>query len=293
MESFSKRINNYLSLVKFSHTIFALPFALLGFFTATSLPGNEFTLHLLIFVLLCMVFGRSAAMGFNRYADYRFDMLNPRTRSREIPSGKISPRSALIFVIINAILFIVAAGFINKMTLFLSPLALIIILGYSLAKRFTSFSHLFLGLALSLAPIGAYISVTGRFDPVPILYSFLVLCWVSGFDIIYSLQDSEFDIKNNLLSIPVKLGIKNSLYLSALLHLIAVVFVVLSGLKSGSGLLYWLGSTIFTIMLTIEHIIVKPGDRKSILKAFGTINSYAGVSFCTFAIADLYLPLSF
>ncbi len=293
MNSFVIRIQHYLSLVKFSHTIFAMPFALLGFFTAINTEGYSFTWRLLILVLLCMVFARNAAMGFNRYADHKFDRLNPRTASREIPKGIISPRAALVFVIGNSILFIAAAGFINRLTMFLSPVALVIILGYSLTKRFTSLSHFILGLALSLAPVGAYISVTGRFDIMPVLYSLVVLCWVAGFDIIYSLQDSEFDLSNKLLSMPVSLGIKQSLTLSAFLHLLAIILVTLSGLLSGAGLLYWLGNAVFTVMLVYEHIIVKPDDTRSISRAFGTINSYAGVSFCAFAIADLYFKLSF
>ncbi|MFO7852712.1 MAG: UbiA-like polyprenyltransferase [Bacteroidota bacterium] len=292
MNAFVKRIGNYLSLVRFSHTLFAMPFALLGFFTALNTEGYNFTWRLIILVLLCMVFARNAAMGFNRYVDYKFDSINPRTAKREIPSGVISPRSALLFVIINSILFIAAAALINRLTMFLSPLALIIILAYSLTKRFTSLSHFILGLALSLAPLGAYISVTGKFGLQPILYSLVVLCWVSGFDIIYSLQDSKFDIKNKLLSIPVRLGIKKSLMISSLLHLLAVAFVVLSGLVFNSGVLYWIGAIIFSLMLIYEHIIVKPDDIMSITKAFGTMNSYAGVSFCAFAIADLYLKLT-
>ena len=293
MNSFVTRIQNYLSLVRFSHTIFAMPFALLGFFTAINTESHNFTWRLLILILLCMIFARNAAMGFNRYADHKFDRLNPRTAGREIPRGIISTRSALVFVLVNSILFIVAAGFINRLTMFLSPVALIIILGYSLTKRFTSLSHFILGLALSLAPVGAYISVTGIFDIVPLLYSMVVLFWVSGFDIIYSLQDSEFDINNKLLSIPVSLGIKRSLILSSFLHLLAVVSVIISGLLSGAGLLYWMGTAVFSIMLVYEHIIVIPDDRASISRAFGTINSYAGVSFCVFAIVDIYFKLTF
>lgn len=289
MNSISGRISHYLSLVRFSHTIFAMPFALLGFFTAINTGGYQFTFRLLVLVLLCMVFARNAAMGFNRYADHKFDRLNPRTAGREIPAGIISPVSALIFVLINALLFIIAAGLINRLTLVLSPLALIIILGYSLTKRFTSLSHLVLGLALSLAPVGAYISVTGRFDTVPVIYSLVVLFWVSGFDIIYSLQDSGFDKKNSLLSLPVVLGVKRSLLLSFLLHILSIVFVVAAGFFSGSGYLYWAGTIIFSILLIWEHIIIRPDNRASILKAFGTINSYAGLIFCAFAIADLYL----
>ncbi|MBS0012239.1 MAG: putative 4-hydroxybenzoate polyprenyltransferase [Bacteroidales bacterium] len=292
MKLFVTRIRNYFSLVRFSHTIFAMPFALLGFFTGISTTPYGFTWRLLILVVLCMVFARNAAMGFNRYADHRFDRMNPRTAGREIPSGLISPRSALIFVIINSILFITATAFINRLTLFLSPLALAVILAYSLTKRFTSFSHIFLGLALSLAPTGAYISVSGKFDLVPVIYSLVVLCWVSGFDIIYSLQDTEFDLDNELFSVPAKLGIKQALILSGFLHSLAVVFVISSGLISGAGLLYWAGMILFTALLVWEHLVLSPEDRGSITKAFGTINSYAGLLFCAFAIADLYIPLS-
>lgn len=289
MNSITGRISNYLSLVRFSHTIFAMPFALLGFFTAINTEAYQFTFRLLVLVLLSMVFARNAAMGFNRYADHKFDRLNPRTAGREIPAGIISPGSALVFVLINALLFIIAAGLINRLTLLLSPLALIIILGYSLTKRFTSLSHLVLGLALSLAPVGAYISVTGSFDPVPVIYSLVVLFWVSGFDIIYSLQDSDFDKKNSLFSLPVVLGVKRSLLLSFLLHILSIVFVVAAGIFSGAGYLYWAGTIIFSMLLIWEHIIIRPDNRASILKAFGTINSYAGIIFCAFAIADLYL----
>ncbi|MDT8400368.1 MAG: UbiA-like polyprenyltransferase [Bacteroidales bacterium] len=289
MDSLLKRISNYLSLVKFSHTVFAMPFALLGFFTAISAGDNEFTWRLFILVLLCMVFARNSAMGFNRYADYKFDRLNPRTSSREIPSGIIKPGSALIFVTVNAILFIISASLINRLTMFLSPLALFIILGYSMTKRFTSMSHLFLGLALSLAPVGAYISVTGEFATVPLLYSLIVLFWVGGFDIIYSLQDSEFDSVNSLFSLPAKLGLKQALVISAFFHFLAVLSATVSGLIAHSGLLYWIGTVIFSMMLVYEHIIIKPGDNKSISRAFAMINSYAGLAFCAFAIADLYI----
>lgn len=289
MDSLFKGINNYLSLVKFSHTIFAMPFALLGFFTAINTGDNQFTWRLLILVVLCMVFARNAAMGFNRYTDHKYDRQNPRTASRELPSGIISPRSALVFVIVNSILFIITAAFINRLTMILSPLALFVILGYSLTKRFTSMSHLFLGLALSLAPLGAYIAVSGEFNLLPVLYSLVVLFWVSGFDIIYALQDSEFDKKNKLMSIPVHLGIKKALAFSAFLHFLSIVAVLAAGLQAPWGLLYWIGALVFTLMLIYEHIIVKPGDNDSISKAFGMINSYAGLAFCAFAIADLYL----
>ncbi|NSW93731.1 MAG: UbiA family prenyltransferase, partial [Bacteroidales bacterium] len=194
-------MKDYLSLVKFSHTVFAMPFAFTGFALGVTVGGKSFSWQILVLVVLCMIFARNAAMGFNRIADRYYDALNPRTSSREIPSGKIDVRSATFFVVINSILFIVSAGLINRLTLILSPVALAIILGYSLTKRFTLLCHFILGLGLSLAPVGAYISVTGKFHTLPVLFSLLVISWVSGFDIIYSLQDDQFGRENRLMSI--------------------------------------------------------------------------------------------
>ncbi len=293
MNALITRLGNYFSLVRFSHTIFAMPFALLGYFRAINTKGYGFNVRLLILVILCMVFARNAAMGFNRFVDHKYDSINPRTAGREIPSGKISPRSALLFVIINTVLFIITAALINKLAFFLSPVAVIIILGYSITKRFTYLSHIVLGLALSLAPVGAFIAVTGRFDFLPFLYSLIVIFWVSGFDIIYSVQDSDFDSENSLHSIPVIMGPRRSLILSSLLHIFSVACVLAAGILGNSGLIYWTGSVIFALLLTWEHIIARPTDNISIAKAFGTINSYAGITFCAFAITDLYIPLSF
>jgi len=276
-------------MVKFSHTIFAMPFALYGFFLGISASNNNIEYRILILIILCMVFARNAAMAFNRYADKNIDSLNPRTAQREIPAGVISSRSALFFVVINSLLFIVAAGFINMLTLFLSPVALIIILGYSLTKRFTSYSHLFLGLALGLAPVGAYISITGVFDIVPILTGLQVLTWVGGFDIIYSLQDADFDKNNSLHSIPSRFGQKGASLISKLLHLLSVSLAAITGIVGGSGLIFFIGTALFGLLLLWEQIIAKAGDNRSINMAFATINSYAGLTFVVFAIADLYL----
>ena len=221
-------IKKYFSFVKFSHTVFALPFALIGFSLAVESNDYNFSLRLLILILLCMVFARNAAMGFNRYADRKFDSLNPRTASREIPSGKIGIRSAGIFVLINASLFIITTAFINRLTLLLSPVALLVILGYSLTKRITALCHFILGLGLSLAPIGAYLAVTGRFDLLPVIYSFIVLTWVSGFDIIYALQDDKFDKENSLYSIPSLVGRKNAIIISIAVHFVTFILVILA-----------------------------------------------------------------
>ena len=291
MVKLTKRAGEYFSLVKFSHTIFAMPFALLGFFTAAAGGNSPFSLKLFLLVILCMVFARNAAMAFNRYADKHIDGLNPRTAIREIPKGIISPKSALIFVIANSVLFIIAAGFINNLTFFLSPVALAVVLGYSVTKRFTALSHFFLGLGLSLAPVGAYISVTGSFSLIPLLYSMVVLTWVGGFDIIYSLQDITFDITNKLFSIPAKTGVKMAIVISSLLHTLSIAFVTATGIINDSGIFYWSGAIAFSALLVWEHILIKPNDTSRINMAFGTINSLAGVIFSSLAIVDLYITL--
>nr|MBC7613163.1 UbiA family prenyltransferase [Pseudopedobacter sp.] len=204
-------MKKYLSLVTFSHTIFAMPFAFIGFFLAINTTSASFSWLKLGLMILCMVFARNAAMAFNRYLDRDIDAKNPRTKQRDIPAGRITAKNALLFTIINCFLFIGATWFINLLCFFLSPIALIVVLGYSITKRFTALCHLVLGLGLSLAPIGAYLVVTGEFALLPILFSLAVLCWVSGFDIIYALQDEDFDRVENLHSIPSYLGKKNAL----------------------------------------------------------------------------------
>ena len=282
-----KRTGDYFSLVKFAHTVFAMPFALIGFTLAVSGTGYQFSLRLLVLVVLCMVFARNSAMGFNRLADRKFDSLNPRTDKREIPSGKISASSAAIFVIINSILFIISAGLINRLTLFLAPVALLVILGYSLTKRITYLCHFILGLGLSLAPIGAYISVTGTFNIVPIIYSFIVLTWVSGFDIIYALQDDEFDRDFNLYSIPSSIGRKRALTISVIVHFFTFILVMTAGFAGKGNILYWIGALIFTGLLLWQHLLVKPDDLSRVTLAFQTTNGIASVLYALFVILDM------
>jgi 4-hydroxybenzoate polyprenyltransferase len=304
-------IKNYLSLIKFSHTIFALPFALIGFFLGLfqvvygDIPSigrpagireedsfaGLFSMHyatLLLLVLGCMVTARSAAMAFNRWLDRKFDEKNPRTAIREIPKGIITPKNALLFVIINCALFILLTWFINLICFLLSPVALLVILGYSYTKRFTPLCHLVLGLGLSLAPIGAYLAVTGRFDLLPILFSFTVIFWVSGFDIIYALQDEEFDKAQELYSIPAWLGKSRALRFSELLHLLSALCVITAGWYGGFGLWYWFGVLVFTGMLIYQHSVVKPDDLRRVNLAFMTANGIASVVFAIFVIADLF-----
>jgi len=240
-------------------------------------------------MLACMVLARSAAMAFNRYADVSFDSMNPRTAGREIPSGKITRRNALVFVIASSLLFMAATAFLNRLTLVLSPLALIIILGYSYTKRFTPLCHLVLGLGLSLAPIGAYIAVTGTFALLPLIYSFIVLTWVSGFDIIYALQDDQFDRDTGLYSIPAMMSRREALGMSVALHSVSFMLVTSAGLVGQSGLIYWAGALVFTGMLVYQHMIVKPDDLSRVNMAFGTTNGVAGVIFGLAVIIDLLI----
>jgi len=298
---------NYLSLVKFSHTIFAMPFALIGFFLAAhkqivvwytdqhreyvngAIKNDKPIWLILILVLLCMIFARSAAMAFNRYLDRSFDAQNPRTAIREIPKGIISANSALMFTIICCVLFVVCCYLLNTAVLILSPIALFVILFYSYTKRFTALCHLVLGLGLALAPIGAYLAVTARFDVLPVLFSFTVLFWVSGFDIIYSLQDEEFDRSNQLHSIPAAVGKVKALRISELLHLLSAICVIAAGWYADFGWLYWVGVAVFVGMLIYQHSVVKPDDLRRVNLAFMTANGIASVVFAVFVIADLFL----
>ena len=288
-----------------------MPFALIGFFvgindlsriphvkvfeprnlslaqkTKIFFMGNTW---IFILVILCMVFARSAAMAFNRWLDKSFDAKNPRTAIREIPAGIIKSNNALWFVIINSDLFIICTYFINSICFYLSPVALFVVLFYSYTKRFTALCHLVLGLGLSLAPIGAYLSVTGQFALLPVLFSFTVLFWVSGFDIIYALQDEEFDKENQLHSIPAILGKPKALMVSNILHIISAVCVVIAGYYGGFGYMYWAGVIFFIALLTYQHLLVKPNDLSKVDKAFFTTNGIASVVFAIFVILDLFI----
>jgi 4-hydroxybenzoate polyprenyltransferase len=235
-----------------------------------------------------MVFARSAAMAFNRWLDADYDAKNPRTLIREIPGGIISKRNAMIFVVINCLAFIVSTLFINVMCLTLSPVALFVILIYSYTKRFTPLCHLVLGLGLSLAPIGAYIAVTGQFALVPVLFSFSVLFWVSGFDIIYALQDEEFDKENNLYSMPSWLGSKRALRVSEYLHFLSAAAVIAAGMIGHFSWLYWAGVLVFAFFLFYQHTLVKPKDLSKVNKAFFSSNGIASVVFCVFVLLDIF-----
>ena len=313
-------IKKYFSMIKFAHTIFALPFAMVGFClgVADSMDNGElriengewvgnilnsqFSILNFLLVILCMVFARNAAMGFNRYADRFIDAKNPRTEKREIPAGSIKPRSALIFVIVNAVAFVVTCWFINDLVFYLSPVALLVILGYSLTKKYTALCHFVLGAGLSLAPIGAYLAVTGKFALLPVMFSFVVFFWTAGFDIIYALQDKDFDIKERLYSIPALLGIRKAMLVSAAAHIVVGILVVITGVvwsatpslsgRGGEGyfgIWYTIGALIFLFLLLYQHLIVKPNDLSRINAAFFTSNGIASVLYSTFTIIDMFM----
>ncbi|WNJ16636.1 UbiA-like polyprenyltransferase [Pontibacter sp. G13] len=290
-------MKKYLSLVKFSHTIFALPFALLGLFLAfhyMDIRGLELDKpwwQSLILVLICMVTARNAAMGFNRYIDRDIDAQNERTKTREIPAGVISPNKARLFVIVNVLLFIGATWFINRLCFFLSPVALAVILGYSVTKRFTALCHLILGLGLALAPVGAFIAVTGAFEWPPVILGIAVLTWVSGFDIIYALQDDQFDKSLKLHSIPVALGRERSLMVSNLLHVVSGSMIVLFGYLIEGGWLFGLGALVFLGLLLYQHLIVSSKDLSRVNLAFFTTNGIASVIFGACSIAELLMGI--
>jgi 4-hydroxybenzoate polyprenyltransferase len=282
-------MKKYFSLVLFAHTIFAMPFAFIGFFLAIAVTDQEFNWLKLVLMVLCMIFARNAAMAFNRYLDRVIDAQNPRTAIRDIPSGKISSNEALIFTIVNSILFILTTLLINKLCFYLSPIALAVVLGYSFTKRFTPLCHLILGLGLALAPIGAYLVVAGEFAMLPLYFSLAVLCWVSGFDIIYALQDEEFDRENNLNSIPAWLGKKKALNVSSVFHVLAVIFVTLPYIVSDLSWFYLAGVLFFIILLIYQHQLVKPNDLSKVNRAFFTTNGIASVVFAVFFLLDAYL----
>ncbi len=287
-------VKKYFSLIKFSHTVFALPFALVGFFLAAYQPGYALDVRTLFLIVLCMVFARSAAMAFNRYLDRDIDAQNPRTAVREIPSGAIKPAQALFFVLLNAALFIATTYFINPICFYLSPVALLVILGYSYTKRFTAFCHFVLGLGLSLAPIGAYLAVTGEFAVLPLLFSAVVLFWVSGFDIIYALQDEQFDREHQLHSMPARLGRSRALRLARLLHLFSAFFMLLAGwqllhIYPELSWLSWLGIAVFLGLLFYQHTIVTPDDLSRVNLAFFTTNGLASVIFGVLVMLDFWV----
>jgi 4-hydroxybenzoate polyprenyltransferase len=289
--SLFEKIRSYGSLIRFSHTVFALPFALAS--VALAWPSHPVTLRGFFWILIAMVGARSAAMAFNRLVDRKFDALNPRTQQWELPQGSVQVREAVILTVTSSVVFVYAAYQLNFVCFVLSPVALTIVFFYSLTKRFTWASHLFLGLALSLAPMGAWLAVSGSPIDLPELVtpSFLglaVLFWLAGFDVIYSLQDHAFDRKEGLHSIPVRFGVAGALRFSGFLHICTVVFLAAVGLSAQMGVIYWLGFVIIAIILFWEHRLVTPTDLSRINRAFFDFNAYVSIGYLLTTVADVF-----
>lgn len=276
-------------MIKLSHSVFALPFALAGVALAARSHGIEG--QQLVWIIIAMVSARSAAMGFNRLADRVMDGKNPRTWDRALPKGRIAPRAVALIVGACCALFVFSAYQLNELCLKLSPLALLVILSYSYFKRFTWATHLVLGLALAIAPVGAWIAVTGAFDPAMLWLAAAVLTWVAGFDIIYACQDYEFDVAQGVHSIPRRFGIRPALVTARLLHAATVVFLLAVHQVFDLHALYLCGAVLAAGMLVYEHTLVKPDDLSKIDVAFFNTNGLVSVVFFVFLLGDILWPI--
>jgi 4-hydroxybenzoate polyprenyltransferase len=279
-------VKRYLSLVTFAHTVFALPFALLSaVLAARGLPP----LPTLAWILVAMVGARSAAMAFNRIADRRIDAVNPRTLSRDIPAGRVSVLEASVFCALSAGVFVLAAWRLNPLCLALSPVALLVVLGYSYTKRVTALSHLVLGLGLAIAPVGAWIAVTGAFALTPVVLGFSVLFWVAGFDVIYSLQDEAFDRAHGLFSLPARLGARRALAVSTAFHAVSLTLLFLVLVLVNGGVLFGIGVVLAGAFLVRQHLLVRPDDLSRVDGAFFTANGWLSVAVFVCGAADVFL----
>ena len=281
------KIALYCRMIKIEHSIFALPLALASFVLACQTHG--FSLHKLIFVILAMVSARSAAMGFNRLADAEFDKLNPRTKNREIPKGKITSEQAVAFVVISSLIFVYSAFKLNNLCFYLSPVVLLILFFYSYTKRFTIFTHFFLGISLGLSPLGAWIAVSGQFSLLPFILSSFVILWVAGFDIIYACQDMNFDRKIGLFSVPVAYGRKTALKLSFIFHSLSIIPLIILGMLAQLGVIYYVGVCMVALLLLWEHLIINKTYLTKLNTAFFTINAWIGIIYFLFFFIDITL----
>ncbi len=280
----ASKVCTILEMIKFEHTIFAMPFALTSMMLAA---GGMPKLPVFGWIIAAMVGARSAAMAFNRIVDAHLDKLNPRTAERAIPVGAVKIAEAWLFTLVAVGMFLFAAWSLNPLAFMLSPVALLVILGYSYTKRFTSLSHLVLGLALGIAPVGAWIAVTGRLDFAPMILSAAVIFWTAGFDIIYALQDLEFDSEMGLFSIPKALGPARGLLVSRAFHLCTALLLAWYGITLHLGALYYAGVLFAACLMAYEQNLVKPGDFSKVNMAFFNTNGLVSIGFFLFALADL------
>ena len=278
-----KDIKTFFIEIKIEHTLFALPFAFMSAFIASNgIPPKE----KIFWILVAMVGARTWAMTFNRIADFRFDAINPRTKNRALPSKILSKKKMWVFGILSILIFELAAYRLNRLAFILSPLALLVITFYSFTKRFTSFSHIFLGLSLSIAPLGAWVAVQGEISLISLILGLAVILWTAGFDIIYSLQDLDFDKSYGLYSLPKKVGIKNSLILSKILHIPFILILLSLTFFSFLGKIYIAGILISSLFLIYEHILIKANDLSKINKAFFNMNGIVSLVLMIFTIGD-------
>jgi 4-hydroxybenzoate polyprenyltransferase len=285
MTAILSRTRLILEMIKFEHTIFALPFALIGVLLAAR-PGIFPGGLTLLWILLAMVGARSAAMAFNRLADADIDRDNPRTANRHIPAGLISRMQVWLFLAVAVVVFEFAAWKLNSLCFALSPVALLFILGYSYTKRFTFLCHRFLGVATGIAPVGAWLAVRGSWSPVPLLLGAVVMLWIGGFDIIYALQDYEVDVRSSLFSLPKKLGKGRSLLVSRLMHACMVSLLILIGIIAHLHLLYFVGVAVVFGLICYEQSLVKPDDLSRVNLAFFTLNGWVSISLFVFVLLD-------
>jgi len=281
------RLVVYGSFVRFSHSVFALPFALAGALLAAQ--HTTVTWPTVAWILVAMVSARSAAMGFNRLVDARMDALNPRTATRELPRGAMTPREAAIFVIVASAVFVFAAWSLNPLCFALSPVALAIVFWYSLAKRYTTWTQLFLGLAMAVAPVGGWLAVGGRGGWEPWLLASAIGTWVGGFDVLYACQDLEFDRAHGLRSIPVRFGVPASLAISRVMHAIAVACLLALALVTQLGVVYLAGVAVVAAMLVYEQSLVRADDLSQVKRAFD-LNGYVGILYLVVLMVSLYGP---
>jgi 4-hydroxybenzoate polyprenyltransferase len=279
------KLKIFLEMIKFPHTVFALPFALTSAFIASNGMPSWYQLF---WIVMAMIGARTGAMSFNRLVDLEIDAKNPRTKDRPLPKGLISKEAVIFYTVVSFLLLVYAAYKLNELCFYLSPIAIIILCGYSLTKRFTHLSHIVLGLALSGAPLGAWIAIKGNIETIPLILSFAVLFWVAGFDILYALQDYDFDRKEGLYSIPVKFGVKKSIMISRVFHSIMVLFLTLLYFLRGFGFFYLLGLVIIAILLLYEHSLVKENDLSKLDVAFFNMNGYISLIYFIFTLVDIY-----
>lgn len=280
------RLRIILEMIKFEHTVFALPFAFLGaVLAARGFPGWETTL----WIVLAMAGARSAAMAFNRFADRFYDALNSRTAGRALPRGLVSANFVLFFVVASAALFVLSSWMLNDLAFQLSPAALAIVLSYSYTKRFTSFSHLFLGLALAIAPVGGWIAVRGVLELPPFFLAAAVLFWVGGFDVIYACQDIDFDRRVGLHSLAVRLGVRNALRLSVFFHVLMMVFLASAFWQLRLSAFSWTGLILVASGLAYEHSLVSAEDLRRVNAAFFMVNGLISLVLFSFVSLDLWL----